>query len=369
VVIGAGVVGLAVAAQLARRWPGRVLVLERHDGICRETSSRNSEVVHAGIYYPPGSLKARTCVRGRVLLVERCARLGIAAPAVGKVVVASDEAQIAALEELRSRGEANGVRGLAVVDRAELSELEPATTGVAALWSPGSGIVDSHAFAASFEAEATTRGADVVFGAAVVGASPSSGGYRLDVEQGGDRHSLEAARVVNAAGLGQDAVSTLVGIDVQEAGYRQFPCVGSWFSVAARHRGRVSRLVYPVGRAEDPGLGIHGCLDVGGGLRLGPDSRFAPDDTSPVSLMPSPEQRRVFWEAGRRLFPWLDEADLSPDMAGVRAKLVPRAGEWRDFLVAEEGRRGLPGWVTLAGIESPGLTAAPALAELVSALL
>lgn len=364
VIVGAGVVGLAVAARLAARWPGRVLVIERHDGICRETSSRNSEVIHAGIYYPTGSLKARSCVRGRALLVERCARLDIAAPLCGKVIVASDPSQIAALQELLIRGRANGVDGLRLVGRGELEKLEPGTAGVAALWSPASGIVDSHALAASFEAEATQYGADVVFDAELVGVDVHAAGYRLRVAQHGERFDVECGRVVNAAGLGQNAVSALAGIDVDAAGYRQHPCRGGWFSIAPRHRGRVRRLVYPVGSASDPGLGIHGCLDVGGGMRLGPDFEFVQRRADGSFDLDLPEDRRpLFFSAGARLFPWLKMEDLTPDGAGLRAKLVPRPGMWRDFVLAEESDRGLPGWVTLAGIESPGLTAAAALAE------
>ncbi len=362
VVVGAGIVGLATASLLAARWPGRVLVVERHDGICRESSSRNSEVVHAGIYYPADSLKARSCVRGRRMLVQRCTARGIPLLPCGKVIVATDRAEVPALHELLEKGRANDVEGLELVDGARLLELEPGTTGVAALWSPASAVVDTHAYAASFESEARAHGADVVFGAEVVGVEPGAEGYRLTITQGGDSFTLDAGRVVNAAGLGQPALSALAGIDVESAGYRQYPCKGVWWAIAPRHRGRVRRLVYPVGRAEDPGLGIHGCLDVDGGMRLGPDSAFlSPDGELDLSV---PEDRRaVFFAAGRRLFPWLEQGDLSPDMAGVRTKLVPAPGMWRDFIVAEETQRGLPGWVTLAGIESPGITAAQALAE------
>lgn len=368
IVVGAGVVGLACAARLAKRWPGRVLVLERHDGICREGSSRNSEVVHAGIYYPEGSRKARTCVRGRRLLVERCRERGIGLLACGKVIVGEDEDALDALHALVDRATANGVV-VRLVDSAELRRLEPGTQGAMALWSPSSGVVDSHAFAASLEAEART-GADVVFGAAVVGVERSAG-YRLSLATADGRVEVTGARVVNAAGLGQDALSSLV-MDVDAAGYRQHLVRGCWWSIAPRHRGRVSRLVYPVGRADDPGLGIHGCLDLGGGMRLGPDAEALGssadlDPASPNALAVPEERGPVFLAAGQRLFPWLEDGDLTPDMAGLRPKLRPDG--WADFVLAEESSRGLPGWVTLAGIESPGLTASMALAEEVDAVL
>ena len=363
IVIGAGVVGLATAAAL----PGAVLVVERHDGICREASSRNSEVIHAGIYYPAGSLKARTCVRGRELLYRRCIARGVPHAQSGKLIVAETESDRGALETLRRGGEANGVPGLRILDGAELRAMEPHVGGVAALWSPASGYLDTHAYAETFVRDIERDAGDVVFRTEVVGIDRGPDGvYAITVRTGAQEHTLTAARVVNAAGLGQDAVSALAGIDVDAAGYRTHPCKGCWWTIAPRHRGRVAALVYPVGRAEDPGLGIHLCLDVGGGMRLGPDVAFVDD---PGDLAVPLEGRDRFFAAGRRLFPWLEPQDLSPAMAGMRTKLVPAPNRWRDFVLREESDRGLHGWVTLAGIESPGITAASALAEEVAALL
>ncbi len=368
IVVGAGIVGLATAARLAGR-VGSLLLVERHEGICRETSSRSSEVIHAGIYYPPGSLKARTCVRGKHLLYARCARLGIAAARVGKLIVAVDDAEAARLAELARRAEANGVDDLEGVDGAGIRRRNGELPGVAALWSPSTGVMDSHAYAASFLAEARAGGADVAFRTSVLGAERVPGGYAVRTRGAGDADAwtVTARVVVNAAGLGQDRLSAAVGIDVEAAGYRQYPCKGDWFAIAPRHRGRVGCLVYPVGSARGGGLGVHLCLDVGGGMRLGPDSEWC--DEVPSDLSVDPGKAAAFWEVGRRLLPWLDVADLTPDQAGVRAKLVPGPGLFRDFVVAEESARELPGWVTVAGIESPGLTAGVALAEEVERVL
>lgn len=357
IVVGAGVVGLACAAAVSA--DRRVLIVERHEGICRETSSRNSEVVHAGIHYPPGSRKAVSCVRGRRLLYERCDRLGIAAPRTGKVIVAIDDAEVTELEGLLIRGRANGVEGLALVDAGELARLVPGTSGVAALWSPASGVVDSHRFAASLQAEAEASGADVIFGATVVGAEAVPGGWSVSVDHEGSRTRVRARDMINAAGLGQPEVSALVGIDA----YPQYPCKGVWFNVSPRHHGRVKRLVYPVGRATDGGLGVHLCLDVGGGLKLGPDFEWI--DGPPFDLSVDPGKRDAFWRAGRRLFDWLEPDDLTPDQAGIRAKPVPGPGMVRDFEVVMDR----PGWITLAGIESPGLTSSLALAQEVAELV
>lgn len=365
-VIGAGIVGLAVAAALAR--PQRsVLLLERHDGICRETSSRNSEVVHAGLYYEPSSLKARACVRGNELVYERCRRLGIGVSRIGKLVVAAGLDEVPDLEALAARARACGARGVREVTAGELREIEPHVSGACALLSETTGIVDSHGLASSLRAEAEAGGADVALLSEVVGAEPTAGGgYRLAVRAGAAVERATARIVVNAAGLGQPDLSVAAGIDLDAAGYRQYPCKGVWFRVADRHRGRLRHLVYPVVRPGDPFLGVHACLDLAGGLRLGPDLEWVAGP--PFDLSVDPGRRRAFWESARRLLPWLEEQDLRPDMAGIRAKLLPGRG-FADFVLAEEGARGLPGWITLAGIESPGLTAALALAEMVAGIV
>jgi len=371
VVVGAGVVGLAVAAQAAR--PERtVLVLERHDGICRETSSRHSEVVHAGIYYPPGSRKATSCVRGRELLYERCARLAIDAPKVGKYIVALDEEQEQELQGLAERGAANGVHDLRVLGPSELAEPLPGVAARAAIWSPSTGVVDSHAYASSFQAEAEAGGAVIVFHSEVVEVQAIGDGYRLlcrDPNAGPKvaLHPVTCRQVVNSAGLGQDRLSQLAGIDIDAAGYRQFPCKGDYFRIAPRHLGRTKSLIYPVGRASSSGLGVHICLDTEGGMRLGPDATYVQGPPYPLQVDPS--RKAAFLAAARPLLPWLEEQDLAPDQSGIRAKLSPAEGAFRDFVVEEESGRGLPGWITLAGIESPGLTAAAALAEEVAELL
>jgi len=366
VVIGAGVVGLAVAARLARRGP--LLIVERHDGICRETSSRNSEVVHAGIYYPSGSLKAKTCVRGRHLLRARCDRLGIDAPRVGKFIVGRGDDEIPDLEELRRRAAANGVGDLELIDGRELRARSAGQVdGGPALWSPSSGVVDSHAYAASFLAEAEAHGATLVTRTTLVGVDRGTSWSLATVGPGGEAFTVTARTVVNAAGLGQPEVSKMVGLDLDDTGYRQHPCKGDYFAVAPRHRGRLAAAVYPVGEATGPGLGVHLTVDTGGSMRLGPDWEYLTDGP-PYPLVVDPAKRRTFFEACGWMLPWLEEDDLTPELSGIRPKRQPSGGPFHDFVVAEESARGLPGWITMAGIESPGLTAAAALAEEVDAL-
>ena len=371
VVVGAGVVGLAVAAA-ASRVCSSVLVLERHEGICRETSSRHSEVVHAGFYYPTGSIKARTCVRGKQLLYERCDRLSISAPRIGKYVVALSEDEEQQLHELVRRGEANGVRDLEILTASQVAAKLPGVQAAAALWSPSTGVVDSHEYAASFQAEAEAMGATLAFRTEVADVEPLTRGYQVMTRMAEAPNSAElipvrTRQVVNAAGLGQDKLSAMIGIDVDEAGYRLHPCKGDYFRIAARHRERAGPLIYPTGKASGAGLGVHICLDIAGGMRLGPDATYV--SGPPFDYRVNPNKRRSFFEAAKPLLPWLEEGDLEPDQSGIRPKLSAADGGFRDFVICAEEAQGLPGWITLAGIESPGLTAAAAIGEEVAGLL
>jgi L-2-hydroxyglutarate oxidase LhgO len=361
-VIGAGVVGLATAAALARR--GReVVVLERHDAIALEATSRNSEVVHAGLYYPPDSIKARTCREGRARLYARCREWKVPHRRIGKLVVACEADEIPKLEALAERGRANGAPGLEILDGRATARMEPAVRARAALLSPDSGIVDAHAYARSFQAEAERHGASLVFRCELLGVEPDGDGYRLSVRSEGARQDVHAAGVVNAAGLAADRVAAWVGLDVDRLGCRLHYCKGDYFALAPGAPLRVERLVYPV--PSGPGLGIHATPDLAGRLRFGPDAEYvdAPD------YAVRPEKARAFARAAGRFLPGLRAEWLTPDFAGVRARLAAPGEPFRDFVLAERSAEGRPGWVDLVGIESPGLTAAAALGEEAAALL
>jgi len=400
VVVGAGAVGLACAAELARR--GRqVLVLERHAALARETSSHNSQVIHAGLYYPRDSQKARCCVRGRELLYQRCAELRIPHRQTGKLVVATEPQEMAALEALRARGETNGAPGLEMLDGAAVAGREPAVRARAGLLSPRSGIVDAHALCLSWAAELEAAGGELLFGCEVLALSRAPRGWRITARSGAAPPALhpppaaeagagqgapaaavggaasesaataadfeladvEAAAVVNAAGLWADRVAALAGVEVEAAGYRIHPCKGDYFALAPAAPLRFSHLVYPIhGRA---GLGVHITLDLAGRVLLGPDANYV---ARPDYAVDEGKAAQFAAAAGRYL-PGLRAEWLSPDQAGVRPKLAGPGESFRDFVVAEESARGLPGLVNLVGIESPGLTAAPAIAEQVAGLL
>lgn len=361
-VVGAGVVGLAVAARLARRSKDLVL-LERRERHGQEASSRNSEVIHAGLYYATGSLKATLCVRGNRLIYEAARREGLPHRATGKLIVAVAKDEIPELEGLLARGCANGVE-LRLLTGQESRALEPNVPAQAALWSPSTGVINAHALMDSLFHEAGEHGAIVQTRAELVAIERRDTDYALTLRTPDGDETFTSERVVNAAGLEADTVAALAGIDVDAAGYRLHWCKGSYFAVAARKASLVSRLVYPV-----PGpvsLGVHAVVDVAGRLKFGPDAQYLPERRLDFTV--DPARRDAFAEGARRLLPAIDADDLTPDMAGIRAKLQGPGDGYRDFVVREETERGLPGFVNLVGIDSPGLTSALAIAEHVDAL-
>lgn len=358
-IAGAGVLGLACAAVLARAGH-EVVVLERHAGYGRETTSRNSGVVHAGLYYPAGSLKATSCVEGRELLYARCTRDGVPHRKTGKLVVATREDEVPVLAELMRRGLANGAGALELVDAREARRLEPRVSAIAALRSPESGIVDVHALCASYVREASAHGAAFAYRTELESLEPEDGGWGLSTRsEDGETATLRARVVVNAAGLSADRVASLAGLDVDALGLSLRYCKGDYFAIAPRLGPITRHLVYPV--PSHAGLGVHVTMDLGGAYRAGPDTEYV--DAPRYDVDPSKVAR--FAAAVRRYLPEITEHDLSPDYAGVRPKLYGPGEPARDFVLEERP----PGLIHLIGIESPGLTAAEALARRVAAIV
>ena len=362
-IVGAGVVGLAVAARLAKRLPDTV-ILEQRERHGMEASSRNSEVIHAGLYYPTDSLKARLCVRGNHLLYEACEGLGIACRRTGKLVVAMTAEEESELERLFTLGRSNGVE-LTRVSADECRRLEPHVPATGGLLSPSTGIVSAHGLMDALLQQARAGGAIVQARAELVGLERRAHDYRLTIRTPDGTEEFTSERVVNAAGLESDTVAALAGIDAVEAGYRLHWWKGSYFAVSGAKARLLSRLIYPV---PDPvSLGIHAILGLDGRLRFGPDAEHLPDRRRDYTV--DDAKRADFGAAVRRLVPDIADADLSSDLAGIRAKLQAPGEGFRDFVVAEEAVRGLPGLVNLIGIDSPGLTSSLALAEEVDRLL
>jgi L-2-hydroxyglutarate oxidase LhgO len=364
VVVGAGVVGLACAAKLAERGDS-VLVLERNALPGQETSSRNSGVIHAGLYYPAGSLKATLCARGRDLLYARAQRHGISHRKLGKLVVAVHRDEIPRLEALEKTAAANGAPGLRLLSRAEVLTLEPHLRVEAGLYSPETGVVDAHELMANYRAEALEHGAELCLLTRVVAIERAADQYRVETEQvqSGERTSLSTRAIVNAAGLDASAVAELSGVPVRELGYVQQLCKGDYFQVAPRIARLLKHLIYPL--PVHAGLGVHLTFDTGGQLRAGPDTEYV----NRVDYQVDPAKRRAFHQAVQTYLPAVEEHDFSPDYAGLRPKLQGPGQPFRDFVVEEASALGLPRLVNLLGIESPGLTASEAIAERVRDLL
>ena len=355
VVIGAGVVGLVVARALARA--GReVIVLEAADAIGTETSSRNSEVIHAGIYYPTGSLKARACVAGRDAIYRYCNSHGVPHRRCGKIIVATDEGQAGELAAIARRAEANGAGALVPLTPAEVTAREPAVRCVAALWSPLTGIVDSHALMLAYQGDLEEAGGSIAFLTPVTGGSVGEGGIVLAT--GGEAPlRLACSLVVNAAGLhAQRVAATLAGFPgarVPGTWYAK----GNYYTLAAR--APFTHLVYPV--PEPGGLGVHVTLDMAGQARFGPDVEWI----EAIDYTVDPRRADRFYAAVRRYWPGLPDGALQPGYSGIRPKLGPEGAPAEDFVVQGPADHGVPGLVNLFGIESPGLTASLPLARLV----
>lgn len=337
-VIGGGVVGLACASAFARDGES-VVVLERHRALGTETTSRSSEVIHAGLYYEPGSLKATMCVRGAALLYAWCEAHAVPHARCGKIVVATSEGETPALEALAARAKTNGA-AVELIDVERVRSLEPNVRATLALFSPGTGIVDSHALVASLAADVTAREGIVACGRTVIGASRAGDRWVLECDGVAGRERIETSKVVNAAGLWADEIAAMFGFDVPQRFVK-----GSYFR---SKRALVKRLVYPLPSRE--GLGVHATIDLAGGVRFGPDTEPA---RSREDYAVDESRRAAFAEAVRKYLPSVRDDDLAADTCGIRAKV---AGG--DFVMHRDGSV-----LHLAGIESPGLTAALAIAE------
>ena len=368
VVVGAGVVGLAVARRLARA--GReVIVLEAADAIGTGTSSRNSEVIHAGIYYPTGSLRARLCVPGRDALYHYCAAHGVEHRRIGKLIVATEENQLPKLAAIRAQAAANGVTDLTEIDAATAMRWEPNLRTVGALLSPSTGIIDSHGLMLALLGDAEEAGAMLALQSPLLRSHRTADGFELEVG-GAEPMRLACSTLVNAAGLGAWAVARgLEGLDAAHVPPRVL-AKGNYYALAAG-RSPFSRLVYPV--PVEGGLGVHLTLDLAGEARFGPDVEWLGDVAGhvegPIDYAVDPVRADSFYGAVRAYWPGLPDHALVPAYSGVRPKLSGPGQPQADFLIQGPGTHGMEGLVNLFGIESPGLTSCLAIANAVAAEL
>ncbi|MEC8202781.1 MAG: NAD(P)/FAD-dependent oxidoreductase [Pseudomonadota bacterium] len=359
VVIGAGVVGLAVARELALA--GReVIVLESTELIGSETSSRNSEVIHAGIYYPKDSLKALFCVEGKKRLYQYCADHGVPHERCGKLIVATLPEQVDTLKEIQAKAAANGVGDLEMMSGNEATLLEPELNCVAALRSPSTGIIDSHGLMLAYQGDAEEHGAMIAFLCPVLGGEVSDEGIILEV--GGDMPMrLLCNTVVNSAGLYAPEIAGKIANFPEEQTPTAYYAKGNYYSLLGKPP--FSRLIYPV--PEPGGLGVHITIDLGGQARFGPDVEWIDE----VEYTVDPARSDKFYDAVRTYWPGLKDGALDPGYAGIRPKISAPGEEAADFVVQGPADHGVPGLVNLFGIESPGLTASLAIAERVREVL
>ena len=358
-VIGAGVVGLAIARKLAMA--GReVVILEAETAFGTHTSARNSEVIHAGIYYATGSLKAQHCVAGKELLYRYCRDHDVAHRRIGKIIVASDDNQLAGLRKYQAQAETNGVRDLEWLDAAALRELEPEVRSIAGLLSPSTGIIDSHGLMLAYLGDAQAHGASLALGSPVLGGAVEDDGIRLDVG-GAEPMSLKCTSVINSAGLNAQAVAGSISGLPSSTIPPTFFAIGHYYTLAGKAPFR--RLIYPVARQD--WLGVHVTIDLGGQVKFGPDFSWI----ERVDYRFDETRERAFYEAIRFYYPGLRDGALKPGYTGIRPRITGPGGPAQDFAIQGERVHGIAGLVNLYGIESPGLTASLAIADHVAAIL
>jgi L-2-hydroxyglutarate oxidase LhgO len=369
-IVGAGVVGLACASECAHAGFATLLV-EQHRGFGQETSSRNSEVVHSGIYYPTGSLKAELCVRGNRTTYTDCEKFGVWHRACGKMIVAVTPEEEGELTALFERSKANGVSGVSLLTQQQARRQEPYIRCSAALFLPTTGIVDSHQLMNAYARDAEQAGATIIYGTVFLGAEKTGDGYRVRLrEADGAESEIVADRLVNAGGLHAIGVARSIGLDTDRCRYKMYPNRGHYFRIPMAKSGLISHLVYPVPPKHFAGLGIHITLDKAGQVKLGPDTEYIDPATPADRWYQFDDSRKAaFHKAVARYFPALTMNDLTPDQVGVRPKMQGPGEPVRDFIITDEKKHGFPGLIDLIGIESPGLTCAREIGKKVVELL
>jgi L-2-hydroxyglutarate oxidase LhgO len=364
-IIGAGVVGLAIAEKISVEH-NNVFLIEKHLSFGQETSSRNSEVIHAGIYYVKDSLKARLCVEGKWLLYDYCKKYDVPYNNCGKLIVATSEEEIAIIEGIRQTAIKNGVDDLLVFGREQIAELEPNIFALKALFSPSTGIIDSHSLMKQYETNSYNNGCQIVYGSEVTGLRQIENGYKIDLLDADKKYySFTTRIVINSAGLTSDKISEMVGIT--DESLKILFCKGEYFRINPPKHRLIKRLVFPVPHQNMEGIGIHVTIDMGGGVKLGPDVKYLESNIYDYKLTASKQE--AFYKSAKKFLPFLEFDDLVPEMAVIRPKIQKPGEPLRDFYIMEETNRGYPGFINLIGMESPGLTSSIAIAKYVNGLI
>lgn len=363
-IIGAGVIGLAAGWQISTTTPD-VFIIEKNSSFGQETSSRNSEVIHAGIYYPKNSLKAKTCVEGKQLLYEFCQKHNVAYRPLGKLIIASNSDEITKLQETIKTAAQNNVPDLNFLNQEEIKKLEPRITAKAAIYSPSTGIIDSHSLMKTLSTLFKNNGGEVVYNSEVTSIKKTSGGFKIQINENSANTptTFLTKIVINCAGLNSYQISKLAGIDREE--YRLKYCKGDYFRVHNNKAKFLNHLIYPAPKDKSAGLGIHATLDLAGGLRLGPDDEYITN----LNYAIKESKKTAFYENVKSFLPFIELKDLSADTCGIRPKLQNQGEETQDFIIKEESANNMPGFINLIGIESPGLTACLSIAKIVETMV
>ncbi len=362
VIIGAGVIGLACAA-IGSKNVKSTLVIERHESFGFETSSRNSEVIHAGIYYPKNSLKSILCVKGNESIYEWCKAHKVPHRKTGKYIISTDAEEEILLEKIFSQGQENGARELSLVSKEELRKSEPNINATMAIYSPTSGIIDTHELMRSLQLIAAANETEFAWRHSIMGIEKLSNGYELIIEDPtNNRISITAAKVINAAGLESDTIANILGIDVDKQGYRLKYNKGSYFRIASIKKNLVNHLIYPVPPVDLNYLGIHLTIDLNGEIKIGPDSEQLDGREQDYKVDESLKDK--FFNAVSRYLIGLELDDIHPDMSGIRPSLYGGDSEFKDFIIKEESEKGFENWINLIGIDSPGLTCCLEIAQM-----
>jgi L-2-hydroxyglutarate oxidase LhgO len=359
VIVGGGVVGLAVAAKVSEKFE-ELYILEKNSRFGQETSSHNSGVIHSGIHYPKKSLKAKLCVTGNSMTYDYCIKHRIPYKRLGKLTVATDEAEIEELHKLMRMGEENGVEGLKLLSSREAKAFESKVEVKEALYSPSTGIVEPDELMNHYYGQARKNKAVLVTGTEVTGLKKVKEGYEIKGVSVGEKFAMNARIIINCAGLSSEKIAAMIGLDADKCGYRLHYCKGDYFRLIGKPPVRM--LVYPV--PHGPGLGIHLTPDLAGTIKLGPNAYYVNEVSYEVE-----SSEKEFREDVERFVPSISEQQMVKDSSGVRPKLQGPGDQFRDFVIRHEADRDLCGFVNLVGIESPGLTAAPAIGEYVLGLI
>jgi L-2-hydroxyglutarate oxidase LhgO len=364
-IIGAGVIGLAIAEQVSGEHKN-VFLIEKHLSFGQETSSRNSEVIHAGIYYTRNSLKAKLCVEGKWLLYDYCNKYEVPYRNCGKLIVATSEEEIDVIEGIRQTAIRNGVNDLVMLGKEQVAELEPNIFAVKAIYSPSTGIVDSHSLMKQYETNGINNGCQIVYGSEVTGIDQIKNGYKIELlDADKKKYSFTTRIVINSAGLTSDKISEMAGI--KDDNLKILFCKGEYFRINPPKNKLINRLVYPVPHQNMEGIGIHVTVDMGGGVKLGPDVKYLESNVYDYKLTASKQE--AFFKSAKKFLPFLEFDDIAPEMAGIRPKIQKPGEPLRDFYIMEETGRGYPGFINLIGMESPGLTSSIAIAKYVEKLI